>query len=379
MNKENNYQNNREEDIEKAKEFVMHNCYEDVENEGNFHSEVCPFAFKSYLKYPFFSSKKGSEYNIYYYWHLDRNGKRGPYKSDDLDLVKNNEKYIKVINGNTKYDDLMNIDGINLKNIGFRRQIATMKGCFFSKDSKIEGKKIGDPDVNSINLDLSGDVITSIKTSLNKLLKFLDDVEVSDKEVEQLQLCKFNSKNSLFNRKIINITDELKQSVKKFCLAVGTIGNRIPIPEHTNPGGKDCDNYYYKFKSQYMDLFNIKTMDVSKEQSIIRLFWLFYEKGHRYDQNPESWKCFVEDFCLQDYFVEDNYYELIKPCNEHKFNEITGYPSDDAGIDDWIDWFNCNTCLILKRGARIYSKGNEKIRKKLASELISDERFDLDV
>ena len=58
-----------------AIDFVLHNWYEDVYKKPNgelrkkplFESEVSPFAFKSYLKYPFFNPENKSDYSIFYY------------------------------------------------------------------------------------------------------------------------------------------------------------------------------------------------------------------------------------------------------------------------------------------------------------------------
>lgn len=331
--------NKEEKKFEDAKEFVLHNCYRDVCGQGQFESEVSPHAFCSYIKYPLFSPNTKDWNNDYKPYYTEKWGRKF-CRFDEQKLNK------------LKCDSIMT-----------RRQ-SKNRGLFFSKEDIKERV-----DSASKNLDLSGDIITSLSTPLKKILCLIDEDKWQDinensekwKEyVRFFKLQKYLQTNS-WNDAIESISknDGLLESFEKFSCVVGTIGNMMPIPEHTNPGGKDCDNYYYKFKYLYMDLFNTSTMDISQVQSIIRLYWFFYEDGHRYRQETESWKLFVEDFCLQDYFDNINYKKLIKPY-KNMDDKDSAYPSK---IKDWIDWFNCNTCLILKRGLRIFCRGKEPSEK----------------
>lgn len=361
------------EKYKEAKKFVLQNCYDYVYKSSNgefykeplFESEVCPFAFKSYLKYPFFNPVNKSGYNIFYYWQLYRNGKKGPYTDKDKEeLLKC--KYIKVLDENTDEKDVENIDEINLNNIGCRRQKPTMKGCFFSRDN-IKGKKQNE--ILSESIDLSADIITSLESTIKKLIDNLYKKSESNLKLQ----------HSYFSTEIFVPAIKIEEALKKFSFVVGTIGNMMPIPEGSNPGG--CGENYYNKINMWRDIFANNIEDSTKKK--IRIKFLKeanYLNKDNIDSDEEPFNKFIEDFCLQDYFIDGNYKKILIPCK--KIDEKKpAYPSIKATIDDWIDWFSCNTCLILKRGARIYIEGcgekdNEKknkARKELAWKLIEKE------
>ena len=357
------------ENYEEAKKFVLQNCYDYVYKTCNgefykeplFESEVCPFAFKSYLKYPFFNPENKSGYNIFYYWQPDRNGEKGPYNSKELSQAK----YIKVIDEKLNEEYVENIDDVNLKNIGNRRWKRSMKGCFFSKDN-IAGRKRDQVELES--LDLSADILTSIKTVVNKIQpnKKFETIE------RDFKLQKFNE--STIKKYFDGYDEELKTSLFNFCRVCGTIGNMCPFPENTNSAHGNSnnagDNYYMKLKkieealeddSEYL-LLDLAGKDVVKKS------WSYFLHN---DLDCNNRKNFIEILLLQDFYT-NNFGAIIKPRGEDK----DFYPNDiidvknEKSVNEWIKWLDFNTCLILKRGARIYSEGCEEKRKKLAASLI---------
>ena len=345
------------ENYEETKNFVLHNCYEEAVKYGC-ESEVTPFSWKSYKKYPFFND---CEYEIYF-------PKKGAHRT---------------LTTHEPFFTLEDAAADNLS-LGTRRQI-TSKGCFASKEKLLIEENMDEEEkeyiVNSWNnfkyLDLSADVITSIKSPLNKLLATFDLGKVSKEELTQMQLrnieqytvkCLFDKLNKWTDDK--NLL-ELKQSIKNFCYSVGTIGNMMPIPEKSNPASRDGggENYWSKIMS-YKNIFDNKYSPKVKNKNRKKFL---EDAGYKF--NTDNYKLFINAFCLQDYFVDSTYEVLINPTGYNKKHWFPFYNDPIDNINKWIDWFNCNACLILKRGARIYSEGDEKIRKKLAVELISDKRF----
>lgn len=336
------------ENYEEAKKFVLQNCYIDAYN-CDCESEVTPFAWNYYKKYPFFND---CEYEIYF-----------PKKGAHRTLTTHKPFF-------TLEDDAA--DNLFL---GKRRQ-STNLGCFASKEKLIIEDNINDEEkeyiVNSWTnfkcLDLSGDIVTSLETVFKKFCNCIyDKNEINLK----LQCCDFDSE-------IIKSFKDIKDSLLKFTDVVGTIGNMMPVPEKTNKNVGE--NYFvklYKLKDIYHDQKIPIKNNVFQDNKLLdkknqyKINWkYFFNKEFK----ENGWKDFIEGFCLQDYFKDAEYEDLITPCKILD-KDNPGYPSKKATIDDWIEWFNCNTCLILKRGARIYSEGDEDLRKKLAVKLILNKRF----
>lgn len=331
-------------------EFILHNCYKDVmyeDGETACESEVSPFAFLSYLQYPFF--QEHNEYTAYLprqKFESARKTRKYANKINKNEIVK---KFIKR-ERESETEDYPQIE------IWERKQISTT-GCFFTKETCEETIESFDEyrkGNNNKSLDLSADIITSIKHPIKNCF------ELKDKTYDKVDfLLKINRFEDAFN--IIteytnnkNICEGLIKAIEKFCCVVGTIGNMMPIPEHTNPFIKD-DSYYYKLKHVYHPLFQTNIcVKFDSAENLVRHYWLFNEL--HYTQNNYGYKQFIEHFCLQDFFksYKDNKKNVIVPTA--KYNYLL---PDCEDITSWIEWFNTNTKLILKRGARIYLNGKD--------------------
>lgn len=290
-----------------AKEFVLHNCYRDVYWQGQFESEVSPHAFESYLKYPFFSSV-GIE-NLK--WRL-------------LNETPINSNCFKVV-------DSEKIKDLYPKNVGFRRQKHSMKGLFFEVSSQ------------NYLIDVSADIITSLKSILNKISSSKLNKHKYKECINTLQL---QESEEDINRELerLKICPKLIQPVKKFCCVVGTIGNMMPISEGSQAGG-NYDAYRYKLNSFY----TVITENYKKNKANYWRYKFLVElcgyKGNIGFVN------FVKDFYLQDFFDD----EVTDFKNDDKKYPTIRFPKTIESIELWKIWLEDTTKKIIKRGIRIYS------------------------
>lgn len=298
---------------DKAIKFVLHNCYKDVKD-IDCESEVSLHAFKSYIRYRFFRENK---YKI-----LTGSSNKGDKKFNDvtgsLNIIDN-------------YD------------IGFRRETSSQYGLFFEVK------------FDEFSTDLQADILTSIKSPLNKIINFNE--QNIDALVSDLQLQDYDK---FTESKFKIIDDNLYESIKKFSCVVGTVGNMLPIPEGTQfPGNSEI--YRFKLNTFYGVIVNLYgKYDKSRTKDKKRYQFLVKQCGYT---GIEGYKRFINDFYLQDFLDndprefnnEDGKYPKISLPSSSEVN-YTGRLEECCS--QWAKWFDNNTKLILKRGLRIYYKGN---------------------
>lgn len=343
-----------------AKKFILHNCYTDVlkydKDSKKWYlyndAEVSPFSCLSYLRYPFV---KNNKFNPYYNWTPG-------VKGNTSDAVNKKKGFHFIDKEKCLYNEGFTKHNIH---IGKSRQIST-GGCFLSSCLKEE-----DLSEKWTDIDLSADIITSLKTIVNKINK---NYKLTTEKEYALKSDLFSNKELI---KKICKDNKLQTALEKFICVVGTVGNMLPIPGRCNKNygeewyfGKLSELSKIFYRSKYVEvkwneiycdsrLARIKDYNSNKllmlrmypweRDTEYKIYWIYFF-GKFYKN--KDWKDFVKDFYLNDYFDDgDNRCNILHAPYPDLGNNKKTYSIEDC----WTDWLNENVRLILRRSLRIYT------------------------
>lgn len=230
---------------------------------------------------------------------------------------------------------------------------------YYSNDDKREKYKCGyykcgykeahllvkktEKELEEIELALTADILTSIKSPINKILKKNDSCDKSYSKEEKGAVIR---KEILYDHnRFTGISDDLKPYLKAFAYVYYWCGNMMPTICNYK-GNDECIDKIKKIKDapkqklvgQYKNFIIVQIKSMSELRMGIwsewaRDFWGEKEKS-------------ISDWWLK--FVNDNYFEDYLDDNNKIRSDIKLFKDSDEK-----EWFLNNTKLIIKRSYRI--------------------------
>ncbi|MEB3028608.1 hypothetical protein VJI72_02210 [Parvimonas micra] len=213
---------------------------------------------------------------------------------------------------------------------------------------------------------LTADILTSIKTPINKVSK--GDISFGGEYIVNMILNCKNENNQKFimkdgkgkgRKKEIKIDEELVPSIKAFAMVYYWIGNMIPVAKNYSPGKS---NYYFSndtWESKLKEILNVfqqkEKWDEWKQSNKLHIF------PNREGKQKDMWPVWIANCSDKDgleSFFDDNYLcdLFIIENNEIKIKKnviIYDTLTEDEKKDKYIKWFLDNTNIIIQRSYRI--------------------------
>ena len=213
---------------------------------------------------------------------------------------------------------------------------------------------------------LTADILTSIKTPINKVSK--SHISFGGQYIVNMILNCKNENNQKFimkdgkgrgRKKEIKIDNELEPAIKAFAMVYFWIGNMIPVAKNYSPGN---NKYYFSNDTWESKLNEILKIFQQKEK------WNEWKKSKilsmipkREGKQKEMWAVWITKFLDKgrlESFFDDNYLcdLFIIENNEMKIKKnviINDKLTEDEKKRKSIKWFLDNTNIIIQRSYRI--------------------------